>query len=192
MSEHLSEQAAEISDDDFDIIPADHILLAPQQLAESRAQVERLNEHIADRLEYLRGVQKIGQGYKHRYENAERERDEARAVRGAVAALVEEWERRGHGLVPDHIDDPGCQACGFVVTLRAVLAPVSGAVAKHEQEVRAEFAKVWDEAVAAHTKAMEQWHQPSSTERMYWPDVVNPYRGTLTARADAQTEGDGS
>lgn len=37
-------------------------------------------------------------------------------------------------------------------------------------------ADAWDEGQRAERAAMEKWHEPSSTELMYWPEVPNPYR----------------
>lgn len=42
--------------------------------------------------------------------------------------------------------------------------------AKAQPTVTQAKAEGWDEAI----RAMEKWFEPSSTERMYWPD--NPYR----------------
>lgn len=54
----------------------------------------------------------------------------------------------------------------------AIEPDVAAAVAGERERI----AQAWDDAAKAWAAAMERWYEPSSTERMYWPDVPNPYR----------------
>jgi hypothetical protein len=165
MSEHLSEQAAEIA-------------ALTKGINRLKKQRDEAGEALVVRERVLKA--RIA------------ERD---AVLGAVAALADGVKERGGWAV-------------LLSDLRAVLAPVSGAVAKHEQEVRADLeaaierqaaiilrqertieghervdvrsmqAQAWDAAVAAMV-----YEDGTAVEIV---SITNPYR------ADALTEGIGS
>jgi hypothetical protein len=97
-----------------------------EHLGEQAAEVERLRVSVSSMFHEIELV-------RHERETARFERDEARAVLGAVAALV----GRAH-YTRDMTSADGTVLYVNAADLRAVLAPVSSAVAKHEQEVRAD------------------------------------------------------
>jgi hypothetical protein len=110
-----------------------------------------------------------------RYEGAEAERDEARVVLCAVAALAD-----GPVTVDGHLRSANGDLFISAAAIRARLAPVSGAVAKHEQEVRAAaLREAADRMPAFHDRDVPEW---AITSACKW----------LRARADALTEANDS
>ena len=113
-------------------------------------------------------------------EAAEQNRDEFRAawntqgfeiialerqLAAAQAVIAEAAERLEHVMHPD--------------TTRCYLCAAENALAQSPTgALEAVKAKAWEEGDLARLMAMEQWLEPDSTERMYWPDTVNPYRKT--------------